>query len=269
MRAAALAILLLILGCRGAEKPVPTITLATTTSTRESGLLDVLLPIFEQTGAEVKVVAVGSGQALEMGRRGDADVLLTHAPGAEAQFVAEGYARERRPVMYNDFVLVGPETDPAGVRNEKSISATSAQIADGTFSFVSRGDSSGTHIKENEVWEELGIAPRGDWYIQAGSGMAQTLRMASEKRAYTLTDRGTFLSQREGLDLVILSQGDPLLRNQYAVIVVNPKKRPHANSDAAKQFAEFLIGPVAQKAIAEYGVNTFGEPLFFPQRGPE
>lgn len=270
MRLSVFLLLVTTMGCGGVEKPAQTITLATTTSTRDSGLLDVLVPMFErQTGIEAKVVAVGSGQALEMGRRGDADVLLTHAPDAEEQFVAEGHGTERRLVMYNDFVLVGPKPDPAQVHDEKSITAALRRIAQSESPFVSRGDESGTHLKEQSVWKEADISPQGDWYIKAGSGMAQTLRMASEKGAYTLTDRGTFLSQRNRLDLVILSVGDPMLRNQYAVIVVDPKKHPHVQASAAQRFADFLLSPETQRAIGDFGVEKFGEPLFFSQASPE
>jgi len=258
-------LLLIVAGCGGPAESPTTITLATTTSTRDSGLLDVLVPAFErQTGVEVKVIAVGSGQALEMGRRGDADVLLSHAPDAEQKFVAEGYGARRRLVMHNDFVLVGPESDSAGVKDEDSIVAVLAQIADSEAAFVSRGDESGTHMKEQSIWEQAGIAPQGSWYIEAGSGMAQTLRMASEKGAYTLSDRGTFLSQRKGLDLAIVFSGDPLLRNQYAVIPVDPEKHPHVEAEAARRFADFLLAPKAQRTIGDFGVKKYGQPLFFP-----
>ena len=265
MRFVLLLLSLTIAGCGGPAKPVTTITMATTTSTRDSGLLDVLVPMFErQTGIEVKVIAVGSGQALEMGRRGDADVLLTHAPDAEKQFVAEGYGTQRRLVMYNDFVLVGSKSDPANVREEDSITAAFTRIAKSESAFVSRGDESGTHMKEKGIWKQAGTSPQGRWYIQTGSGMAQTLRMASEKSAYTLSDRGTFLSQRDRLGLVIVSAGDPMLRNQYAVIVVDPKKHSHVEADAARQFADFLLSPETQAMIGSFGVEKYGEPLFLP-----
>lgn len=195
---------LMLAGCEGAQKPA-TVTLATTTSTRDSGLLDLLVPMFrKQTGIEVKVVAVGSGQALEMGRRGDADVLLTHAPEAEEEFVAAGHGLERRPVMFNDFILLGPHRDPAGVRDEEWITVSFARIAKAEAPFVSRDDGSGTHQKEQSIWQMSATVPEGRWYIEAGLGMAQALRMASEKGAYTLSDRGTFLSQRDSLELAIL-----------------------------------------------------------------
>jgi tungstate transport system substrate-binding protein len=186
-----------VLACGGCGRaPAPAITLATTTSTQDSGLLDALLPRFRQeTGIEVKVVAVGTGQALQLGRRGDADVLLVHDPAGEEQFMAEGFGSERRPVMHNDFVLVGPPADPAGVKGQASAAAAFARIARARAPFVSRGDESGTHQKEKAVWRAAGIEPGGDWYVRAGGGMGQVLRMATEKRAYTLSDRGTFLAQ--------------------------------------------------------------------------
>jgi tungstate transport system substrate-binding protein len=258
------AALTLIPGCKQSEAAKNTLTLATTTSTQDSGLLDVLLPKFrEQTGIEVKVVAVGSGQALELGRRGDADMLLTHAPAAEEKFMEQGWGKERRPVMHNDFVLVGPKSDPATVKKQKSIAEAFSRIADGKAVFVSRGDESGTHHKEKEVWKKAGREPEGECYVRAGAGMAQVLRMAHEKKAYTLTDRGTFLVLRKELQLVVVSEGDPLLKNRYAVIVVNPEKHPHVNASAAMQFADFLTSPNSKKLIAEFGVDRFGEPLFF------
>jgi len=250
-------------GCSG--RPAPTLTLATTTSTQDSGLLDVLVPRFrERTGIEVKVVAVGTGQALELGRRGDADVLLVHDPAAERRFVEEGFGVDRRPVMYNDFVLVGPPADPAGVKGLASITEAFTRIAQKEVPFVSRGDESGTHVKEKAVWKKANVEPKGGWYVRAGAGMGQVLRMASEKRAYTLSDRGTFLALRGGLELAVLAEGDPLLVNQYSVIRVNPEKHPHVRQEAAQRFADFLLGPEAQRLIAEFGKDRYGEPLFFP-----
>lgn len=260
----------LVAGCIHSDEPVTKCTLATTTSTRDTGLLDALVPKFQQqTGIEVKVVAVGSGQALELGRRGDADVLLTHAPNAERQFVAEGHGIERRTVMTNDFVLLGPRSDPANVGQENSIRAAFDRIAKTQSAFVSRGDESGTHQKERAIWRQAEVAPTGDWYIQSGSGMAQTLRMTSEKGAYTLSDRGTFLAQRDHLELLILFEGDSLLRNQYSVIVVNPTKHPHVQAEAARQFANFLLSPEIQAIIGSHGVDKFGEPLFYPFDAPQ
>jgi tungstate transport system substrate-binding protein len=248
----------------GCARPSPALTLATTTSTRDSGLLDVLVPKFEkETGIAVKVVAVGTGQAIQLGRRGDADVLLVHDPAAEQKFVDAGFGVGRREVMYNDFVLVGPPADPAGVKGHSSITAAFRRVARKQAPFVSRGDESGTHVKEKEIWRRAGMQPQGDWYVRAGAGMGQVLRMADQKRAYTLTDRATFLAQRKGLELVLLSESDPLLRNQYSVIRVNPDKHPHVQKEAARKFADFLLAPETQRAIAAFGKERFGQPLFF------
>lgn len=254
----------LLLGCKTDK---PTLTLATTTSTRDSGLMDVLQPMFEkQTGVQLKVVAVGTGQALALGRRGDADVLLTHAPDAEKEFVAQGYAKRRRHVMHNDFVLLGPKSNPADVVKEKSIAAALAKISQAAAPFVSRGDDSGTHRKEKKLWKLADIQPQGRWYIEAGDGMAAILRIASEKRAYTLSDRGTYLAHRKNLQLEVLYENDLLLENNYAVMVVNPQKHLHVNYRAAEQFAEFLLSPAIQKVIAQYGVEKYGQPLFFVEQ---
>lgn len=270
IRSAVSLCMVLAAGCSGRDDAATTLTLATTTSTRDSGLLDVLLPKFEkETGIEVKVVAVGSGQALELGRRGDADVLLTHAPEAEERFVAAGHGVERQAVMHNDFVIVGPEADPAHVQRELSIAEAFRRMARSEAPFVSRGDDSGTHMKEKRIWQEAGAEPQGDWYIRAGAGMAEALRMASQLRAYTLSDRGTFLAQRNGLALVILFEGDRLLENRYSAIVVNPERHPHVHQAGARRFIEFLVSPEVQRTIAEYGVSESGEPLFFPRRNAE
>jgi tungstate transport system substrate-binding protein len=259
------AIVLLLAGCSRAPDKTAILTLATTTSTRDSGLLDLLVPMFEkEMGIEVKVIAVGSGQALELGRRGDADVLLTHAPDAEARFMAEGDGQQRRPVMVNDFVLVGPQADPARTMGQRSSMEAFRRIAQSASPFISRGDESGTHMKEQSIWKDAEVDPQPPWYIQAGAGMAEALRMASEKRAYTLADRGTFLAQRHRLDLTILSEGDPLLRNPYTVIVVSAKKHPHVNDRAASRFSEFLRSPKVQRMIGQFGIGPFGQPLFFP-----
>lgn len=267
LRFAAIAALTLTVGCKQSARPSNAITLATTTSTQDSGLLDVLIPRFrEKTGIEVRVVAVGSGQALELGRRGDADVLLTHAPVAEQSFMDEGWGHHRRAVMYNDFILVGPESDPATVKGLTSITEAFIRVADQEALFVSRGDESGTHQKERELWKAAGREPQGDWYIQAGGGMAQALRMADEKQAYVLADRGSFIALRKALDLAILSERDPLLQNDYAVIVTSAKKHPHVNAAAAREFADFLTDPSTKRLIADFGVDKFGEPLFFPKK---
>ena len=257
-------IALLVAGCSQSPKTSKTLTLATTTSTRDSGLLDVLVPMFEtETDIEVKVVAVGSGQALELGRRGDADVLLTHAPDAEEQFMYEGHGDQRLPVMHNDFVLVGPQTDPADVAAQTAITEAFRRIAQNESPFISRGDESGTHMKEKMIWMNGEIDPQGEWYVRAGSGMAEALRMASEKRAYTLSDRSTFLAQQERLALTILFEGDPLLHNPYTVIVVSSEKHPDVNHQAASRFSEVLLSLKVQTIIGEFGVERFGQPLFF------
>jgi tungstate transport system substrate-binding protein len=256
------------LGCTKGTTEPKTITLATTTSTQDSGLLDELLPFFrQQTGIEVKVVAVGSGQALELGRRGDADVLLTHAAAAEEKFMAEGHGSARQPVMHNDFELAGPKADPASIKGKNSAAEAFRQIANTRSPFVSRADESGTHNKEREVWTKAGVDPNGPWYIRAGTGMAQALRMASEKRAYVLTDRATFLALRKELDLETMVQGDDALLNRYAVIVVSPKKHPHVRHEDAQRFAEFLLSPEGQQKIATFGKAKYGESLFFLDDG--
>jgi tungstate transport system substrate-binding protein len=246
------------------SKENQSLTLATTTSARDTGLLDVLVPLFRtQTGIEVKVVAVGSGHALELGRRGDADVLLVHDPAGEQRFMEEGFGARRDSVMYNEFVLAGPTADPARVKGEGVIAEAFARISHRGALFVSRADESGTHQKEKAIWRQAGIEPQGDWYLRAGAGMGQVLRMASEKRAYTLCDRGTFLAQRKGLDLEILSEGDPLLVNPYGVIVVSPDKHPHVRSESARKFADFLLSTEGRKTIGDFGKDKYGQPLFF------
>lgn len=253
-------------GC--SSRPATVLTLATTTSTRDTGLLDVLVPRFQgETGIEVKVVAVGTGQALELGRRGDADVLLVHDPAGEKRFMDEGNGSLHRRVMHNDFVLVGPPDDSAGAKGQTAVTEAFTRIARAEAPFVSRGDESGTHRKEQDIWKRAGIEPKGAWYLQAGTGMAEVLRMAGEKRAYTLSDRGTFLAQGKPTGLVVLSQGDPLLQNQYSVIVVNPEKHPHVRREAAQRFADFLLSPQTQKFIGEFGKDRYGEPLFFLDAG--
>ncbi len=251
-------------GCRSDRVEERTITLATTTSTRDSGLLDELVPLFEQQfKVEVKVVAVGTGQALALARRGDADVLLAHAPDAEKQFVSAGHGIGRQLVMHNDFVIVGPISDRAKLAQATSAADALQRIVANRAVFVSRGDDSGTHLKETKLWEATGIEPVGDWYLRGGVGMSQTLRMASEKSAYTLADRGTFLAQRAKVSLKVVLQGDSLLLNRYSVIVVNPAKHPHTNHRLAEQFAKFLLSDRIQKKIAQFGVEEYGEPLFF------
>lgn len=241
------------------------IILATTTSTRDSGLLDMLIPRFEaQSGYRVKLIAVGTGAALQMGRDGNADVLLVHAPEAEETFMREGHGEARFPVMHNDFVLVGPSDDPAQVRGH-IITHALQRIAAAEARFLSRGDDSGTHKKERTLWAEAGINPNGTaWYNETGQGMGATLTIASEKQAYTLSDRGTFLAMRNALALDILVEGDERLINPYHVIIVSPKKHPAVNVDGARAFADFLIAPETQARIGAFGVETYGQPLFVP-----
>jgi tungstate transport system substrate-binding protein len=241
--------------------------LATTTSTQDSGLLDELVPLFEQqTGYSVKTIAVGSGQALALGRRGEADVLLVHSPEAELVLVAEGAGVNRRLIMHNDFVLVGPPADPAGITKHTAMESLQ-RISGAKALFMSRGDNSGTHAMELQLWKAAGIAPQGPWYQQTGQGMGQTLAVAAEKRAYTLSDRGTYLSLRNKLGLAVLHEGDPSLRNVYHVIEVNSARFPRVNAAGALAFADFLVSKAVQQRIKEFGIATYGSPLFFPDAG--
>ena len=246
-----------------------TIILATTTSTQDSGLLDVLLPIFEKnTGYFVKTIAVGSGQAMAMGQKGEADVLLVHSPAAEKKFVAEGYGINRRLIMHNDYVVVGPSEDPAKIKGMKSTSETFKKIVSAKALFMSRGDNSGTHAKEKDIWKAAGINPEGEkWYQQTGLGMGQTLNVAAEKKGYTLADRGTYLALKKNLGLNILVEGDAILLNIYHVIEVNPTKWPKVNAAGAKVFSDFMVAKETQDIIKTYGVEKFGSPLFFPDAG--
>ncbi len=240
------------------------LTLATTTSTRDSGLLDALLPVFrEQTGIDVKVVAVGSGQAIELGRRGDADVLLTHAPDAEQKFVEEGFAKERIPVFHNDFVLIGPDNPSLRENSPKAVSEALTRIATENLTFVSRGDDSGTHRKEQALWKAAGIEPTFSNYLSSGSGMAQTLRVAEEKQGWTLTDRGTFLVLKSEINLTVQVEGDPQLLNPYAVMAVDPVRHPHVEAEAAQEFIHFLKEESTRKLISEFGMDKYGQALFF------
>lgn len=236
------------------------LVLATTTSTRDSGLLDRLLPIFEkEEGIKVKVLAVGTGQAIKIGEMGDCDVILVHARAAEDKFVADGFGVNRRDVMYNDFVLVGPATDPAGVKGLPVLDALKV-LAEGKGIFLSRGDDSGTHQKEMELWQRAGIKPQGRWYKAVGKGMGDTLVMADELDAYTLADRGTYASMKDRLGLEALVTGEPILFNPYGVIAVNPDRHPGVNYRGAMAFIEFITSPQAKKVINDYKVN--GEQLF-------
>ena len=261
--------LLFIIGTPSVQSQPKTIILATTTSTRDSGLLDVLLPIFEKkTGYFVKTIAVGSGQAMAMGQKGEADVLLVHSPDAEKKFVAEGYGINRRLVMHNDFIIVGPSEDPAKIKGMKSSVEAFKKIASVKTLFLSRGDNSGTHAKEKAIWKTSGINPEGGkWYQQTGLGMGETLSVAAEKKGYTLTDRGTYLALKKNLGLDILVEGDAILLNIYHVIEVNPAKWPKVNAAGAKAFADFMVSKEIQGIIKTFGVDKFGSPLFFPDAG--
>ncbi len=242
--------------------------LATTTSTRDSGLLDVLLPMFEeQTGITVKMVAVGSGAALQMGEDGNADVLLVHAPKSELALMEKGFGKERLLVMHNDFILVGPASDPAGIRGMTSAADAFKQIAAARSTFVSRGDDSGTHKSELAFWKKVEITPEGAWYESTGSSMGDTLRVASEKLGYTYTDRATYLALRDTLQLDVLVEGDPSLLNVYHVITVNPDAWPKVNYNAATAFANFMVTPETQAVIGSFGFETYGQPLFIPDAG--
>ena len=245
------------------------IILATTTSTQDTGLLDVLIPIFEkETGYFVKTIAVGSGQAMAMGQKGEADVMLVHSPDAEKKFIAEGYGINRRLVMHNDFIIVGPSTDPAKIKTVKSSAEAMKLIASANALFASRGDNSGTHAKEKTLWKKAEINPVGQkWYQETGLGMGQTLNVAAEKKCYTMADRGTYLAMKKNLNLDILSEGDAALLNIYHVIEVNSAKWPKANAEGAKAFADFMVSKKSQEIIKTFGVDKYGSPLFFPDAG--
>ena len=260
-----IALALVLIAAAGRAQSKPSIILATTTSTQDSGLLDLLVPRFERDrGIDVKIIAVGTGAALRMASTGDADVVLVHAPTVEQQYVTSGDLIDGRLVMHNDFVIVGPADDPAGVRRARSIADVMRAIAS-RGRFVSRGDRSGTHIQELALWSAAEIAPRElDRREETGQGMGATLNVADQRRAYALTDRGTYIAQRARLGLVILFQGDPTLRNVYHVYAVNPAKHPKANRAEAKQFIDFLVSTPIQHAIAAFKRDQYGESLFFP-----
>ncbi|MCA3564807.1 MAG: extracellular solute-binding protein [Methylocystis sp.] len=245
------------------------ITVSSTTSTTDSGLFEHLLPAFKaRTGIEVRVVSQGTGQALDTGRRGDADVVFVHARAQEAQFVEEGFGVERKPVMYNDFVLIGPKADPAGIRGTKDIAAALQAIQARGAPFVSRGDKSGTHAAELNLWKAAGITieqARGPWYREIGQGMGAALNTAAAMNAYVLADRATWLNFRNRGELEIVVEGDGRLFNQYGVILVNPAKHPHVKKADGQAFIDWLTGPEGQKTIADYRIN--GEQLFFPNAG--
>ncbi|OGP69005.1 MAG: tungsten ABC transporter substrate-binding protein [Deltaproteobacteria bacterium RBG_16_44_11] len=257
-----------VIGAEAAPKQ-KNIILATTTSTQDTGLLDVLIPLFEkETDYFVKTIAVGSGQAMAMGQKGEADVMLVHSPDAEKKFVDEGYGINRRLVMHNDFIIVGPAEDSAKIKGVKSSAEAMKLIANANALFMSRGDNSGTHAKEKTLWKKADIAPAGQkWYQETGLGMGQTLNVAAEKKGYTLADRGTYLSMKKNLGLDILTEGDAALLNIYHVIEVNSAKWPKANAQGAKAFADFMVSKKTQDIIKTFGVDKFGSSLFFPDAG--
>ncbi|MFC1996628.1 substrate-binding domain-containing protein [Chloroflexota bacterium] len=261
----ALFLCLSLSACAPAKPKNPNIILATTTSTQDSGLLDELIPVFEgESGYVVKIIAVGTGKALTMGREGNADVLLVHAPSAEKDFMDGGYGEERFLIMHNDFVVVGPASDPAGVNGMSDPLAAMERIAIAESTWISRGDDSGTNKKELAFWEQIGLNPKGEWFLESGQGMGATLKIASEKDAYTLTDRATYLFLKENLFSEIVVEGHESLLNVYHTMTVNPEIWEHVNNDGAKALANFLISDETQDFIEEYGVDIFGQPLFFP-----
>jgi len=243
------------------------VILSTTTSTQDSGLLDVLVPMFEKkTGLTVKTISVGTGQALALAARGEADVTLAHAPSVEKKYVDEGKMLNRRLVMYNDFIIVGPADDPARIKGLKAVDAVK-RIAESRSRFVSRGDKSGTHVLEQALWKQAGIEPQGPWYIESGQGMGATLGIANDRRAYTLTDRATWLAFQKRIDLPLLVEKDRPLLNLYSVMEVNPANGARVNAAGGKAFADFMLSPEVQAAIRTYGVDKYGQALFVPIAG--
>ncbi|OEH84947.1 tungsten ABC transporter substrate-binding protein [Desulfuribacillus stibiiarsenatis] len=252
-------------GCstKGSQQANQELILATTTSTSDTGLLDVLIPVFkEKTGIVVKVISVGTGQALELGKNGDCDVILVHARASEDQFVLEEFGVNRRDVMYNDFVIIGPKNDPAGIKG-KAIDEAFRLLNQGKSKFISRGDESGTHKKEVSVWESVGIEPKGNWYLSIGKGMGDSINMANEVLGYTLTDRGTFIKMESEMDIEILIEGDRTLLNPYGIISISPDKHAHANYDGAEAFAEFITSQEGKDIIN--GFQLEGKQLFFTE----
>lgn len=258
----------IFLSACGQEDAKGNIILATTTSTKDSGLLDAILPVFEEeTGYTVEVVSVGSGEAMAMGENGEADVLLVHSPAAEEEYVANGHADAdgRMDVMYNDFVVVGPEANPAGIDSADAVAAFEA-IMENEEVFVSRADDSGTHKKELKIWEKAGLTPSGEWYVEAAAGMGDVITMTDEKAGYTLSDRATWLNVGGDTALKILCEKDPsgILNNQYGVICVNPEKNENINNEGAKAFQNWIVSEATQTLIGEYGVEEYGQALFIP-----
>ncbi len=243
------------------------VILSTTTSTQDSGLLDVLVPMFEkQTGLTVKTISVGTGQALALAARGEADVTLAHAPSVEKKYVDDGKMKNRRLVMYNDFAVIGPEEDPAKIKGLRAVDALK-RIAESQSRFVSRGDKSGTHVLEQALWKQAGVEPRAPWYIESGQGMGATLGIANDRRAYTLTDRGTWLAFAKRVSLPILVEKDRPLLNIYSVMEVNPANGPRVNPAGGKAFADFMLSPEVQGVIKTFGVDKYGQALFVPIAG--
>ncbi len=259
-----------VLGACSKAPENPNLILATTTSTQDSGLLDVLVPDFqEKTGYIVKTVAVGSGEAMKMGQECNADVLLVHSPAAEKDFMENGYGSNRDLVMHNDFIIVGPASDPAGIKGSATAAEAFTKIADSQSPFISRGDDSGTHSKEKGIWKAAGITPEGDWYLESGQGMGATLIIASEQEAYTLTDRATYLANKDNYQLENLVEGDAGLLNVYHVIEVNPENCSTVNNEGAIAFADYIVSPETQTLIGSFGTEKFGQPLFTPDAGKD
>ncbi len=259
---------LFAVSCGSWTSAVNNVILATTTSTYDTGLLDVLIPEFERkTGYMVKPIVVGTGKALALGQRGEADALLVHAPGLEKALVDKGVVVNRRLVMHNHFAIVGPPGDPAGIKGGNDAAAALARVREASSLFISRGDDSGTHKMEKSLWAKAGIDPLGSWYQETGQGMGATLRIASDKQGYTLTDRGTYLSLKASLDLSMAVEGDPLLLNVYSVMQVNPAVFAKVNAEGGKAFVEFMLSPETQAIIRDFGVDKYGESLFIPDAG--
>jgi tungstate transport system substrate-binding protein len=251
-----------------AQAQSATVILSTTTSTQDSGLLDVLVPMFEKkTGLTVKTISVGTGQALALAARGEADVALVHAADLERKYLAEGKMLNRRLVMYNDFVIIGPAADPARITGAPRAADALKRIAESQSRFVSRGDKSGTHLVELRLWKQAGVEPRGAWYIESGQGMGATLGIANDRQAYTITDRGTYLAFQKRVALPILVEKDKPLLNIYSVMEINPANGARVNTAGGRAFADFILSPEVQAVIKTFGVNTYGQPLFVPIAG--
>ena len=265
---ALIALSLLLAPASPAQAQSATVILATTTSTQDSGLLDVLVPMFEKkTGLTVKTISVGTGQALALAARGEADVALVHAADLERKYLAEGKMLNRRLVMYNDFVIIGPAADPARITGAPRAADALKRIAESQSRFVSRGDKSGTHLVELNLWKQAGVEPRGAWYIESGQGMGATLGIANDRQAYTITDRGTYLAFQKRVALPILVEKDKPLLNIYSVMEINPANGARVNTAGGRAFVDFMLSPEVQAVIKTFGVNTYGQPLFVPIAG--